>query len=259
MYLTIFSRLSNAIWRNLAFVILGVFHFSTIWAATYHFYFNNTEQGDQSTATPSLTVHDGNPPEATPSPTPSVAPIEGQKLANSETPPSPVPTGTPSQESPIVTSLMAAKSVLLTERSPRDRKSYFGFGVGAGLNWFVVSPHIQLELGHQFNHNFGVEAFGGMPGRALNRPWNVADESYLGLAVSIAPRSLERFGLGHTRSKTAIGFAYNGRFRNEGFPYLDLGINHTLVPGLELSVSAKVAIVQIRDLSLISSTIQWNL
>jgi uncharacterized iron-regulated membrane protein len=48
------------VWHVLIGLIFGIVCLASItWAATYNFYFNNTEQGNNSTATPTVTVTDG--------------------------------------------------------------------------------------------------------------------------------------------------------------------------------------------------------
>lgn len=60
-------------WRALAGLLVAT-QAAPLHAATYNFYFNNTEQGNNSTATPSLTVQDGKMvPTTSASPTPDAS------------------------------------------------------------------------------------------------------------------------------------------------------------------------------------------
>jgi hypothetical protein len=75
-------RFFGQFWKLLVGLVIGLCGLAYVaWGATYNFYFNNTEQGDNSTATPSVTVSDGKAtktpgtPEAQPSPGPSAAPV----------------------------------------------------------------------------------------------------------------------------------------------------------------------------------------
>jgi hypothetical protein len=60
-------------------------------AGTYNFYFNNTEQGDNSTATPHVNIKEGSAPAGFPSPGPSPIPV----IAPAPQAEQPAPSSTP--------------------------------------------------------------------------------------------------------------------------------------------------------------------
>lgn len=82
------------LYRITLFIILGMIYLSTnARAATYNFYFNNTEQGDNSTASPNLSVKDGKQEESAKSEVETGVPADSNENAQ--------PTIEPIQSQPI--------------------------------------------------------------------------------------------------------------------------------------------------------------
>ena len=98
---------------GIAAIGAGLFGLAAAHAATYNFYFNNTEQGDHSTATPSVTVTDGKmekKPGAEPSPAPAA-------VAAQETPP-------PAVAAPAPAAVVAAAEPSSTARARARRTAW---------------------------------------------------------------------------------------------------------------------------------------
>lgn len=105
----------------------------SLWAGTYNFYFNNTEQGDNSTATPSLVIRDGKDLK-------EGKQVEEAKGASAQgTLPSEGNTSAAPSVTPGVQSQKDSKE--LDRFFGGDRKPYFRFmGGAAGADFYRRTP-----------------------------------------------------------------------------------------------------------------------
>ncbi len=128
-------------------VVIGVTALTwAAWSATYNFYFNNTEQGNNSTASPTLQVNDGKPtgtgagnhsllplaaasPVPPPEPVPSAAPSAAPVVVVPVAPPGATePIGAPAVTAPAAAPVAIPPTVEpATDSSAEFKPSYFPF------------------------------------------------------------------------------------------------------------------------------------
>ncbi len=163
--------------------------------ATYNFYFNNTEQGDNSTANPSLSVVDGKGaksggteplPEvmAQPShpPTPPAAPPATETLTG---PP-------PVAAAPEQSTLMAKVESLLGQ--PEFHKTRFTVGAGLHPDHDVM---LTANAGYFVSREIGFNAFGGVGSKRRRSEFNGGAE------LEVVPF---RVSLGRIENIVDVGF-----------------------------------------------------
>src|SRR4051812_45021949 len=95
---------------------------SVVWAGTYNFYFNNSEQGNNSTANPSVTVNDGKGEKNT-----GVEKVEPEKAEIAQ----PAPLAASAPEAPVSA---VAKADLKPEPPAREFRRWRFIGSGIGIN-----------------------------------------------------------------------------------------------------------------------------
>ncbi len=121
--------------RELWVLAIGVFvgFFSVIWVAygaTYNFYFNNSEQGNNSTASPTVHVSDGKgetsgAPQAAAGPSPSPSQLPIVQASPAPTPEQAVP-ATATEAAPAAAALSSSSSARLAElEADEERRHVF--------------------------------------------------------------------------------------------------------------------------------------
>ena len=137
----------NLSWQTLVGVVFGLTGVAYVsWGATYNLYFNNTEQGNNSTATPNLTVTDGK--------------VSSSGAGTTNAAPAAVTTNTtgPAVAEPVHTEPVAAPSERADATSiaeaeperPKKRTKWFKLTAGAGAAIQKYDPHNLNGMGSDF-------------------------------------------------------------------------------------------------------------
>jgi hypothetical protein len=122
------------------------------YAATYNFYFNNTEQGDNSTATPNVVVNDGKKEggKSLEPKNPALDPAaSSQATSAAAAVPGPAPSSASGQQS---TAALPADAV-----SPPEFRHV---RLTAGATDLLGAMGASVGIGYFFNREFGFNAFG---------------------------------------------------------------------------------------------------
>ena len=141
------------------------------WGATYNFYFNNVEQGENGQASPSVLIQDGKlangqaqtlpVPGATPSPTPSPADVAQPTPVNPDT----SPAKESEEEAKPAEAGVSSATAEVAEWKQEKKSKRFRFDltalIAAGSGGMAGTPGLLGGFTWNFMPALGVRAFGG--------------------------------------------------------------------------------------------------
>lgn len=171
-------RAGHALWTLVALWAMGGTGIAG--AAVYNLYFNNVEQGDNSTATPSVTLQTkGDEAKlVSPSPAPEVTALA----------PSPSPAPVEVKAAPGAT---PTETATLAKPEAKSHKFRFAVGlgaIGADVDGYrhVISNNVMIELGYYPLPYLGFNAFGG--------PTEGEPQAFAGAELELIPLKVNLFG-----------------------------------------------------------------
>ena len=211
-------------------------------AATYNFYFNNTEQGDNSTATPSVTVRDDGKVFK------NGVPVENAK--KDATP------GTAKDEASAPVGSSSYVSTAVVPKENKDPHWRFSLGVSAFKDYGSDAsypssndPQLSASFSFFFNRYIGLTLFGSkLPGIAYSMD-NYSDSNWMmGFEAEIVPfhisiggaeNALEIGFLGGFETRYSSQTVYSSNFYSMGGETMSTGDNWEFQPeaGIRVSVN----------------------